>query len=193
MMGWTSASMEDAGRVRVHFGGKSVSDVEIFAPTGVLAGITARVPLTNDGPDLAQPLTVDEARWYPLDGSPPVQHGLVSVAPDDILLIVTAEPEVKVHLTWYAVELDIGPYRVSGQLGTHPGFDPDRAIARPGSAFVAISDATVELLGRAEFAPASRAYLHVNRYAVERASSTLELAHFFPGAGLLAQETVAAS
>ena len=122
---------------------KSVSDVEIYAPTGVLAGITARVPLTNDGPDLAEGLTLDEARWYPLDGSAPEHRGLARVEPDDILLIVTAEPEVKVHLAWYSVELEIGPYRVSGQLGTHPGFDPDRSIARPGSAFVAISEGTI--------------------------------------------------
>jgi hypothetical protein len=173
--------------------GKAVSEVEIFAPTGVLTGITARVPLTNDGPDLAQPLTVDEARWYPLDGSPPVHRGLASTVPDDILLIVTDEPELKVHMAWYSVELEIGPYRVAGQLATHPGFDPDRAIARPGSAFIAISDATIELLGRDDIAPVARPYLHVNRYAVERAASTLMLAHFFPGAHLVARETVAAS
>ena len=170
-----------------------MSDVEIFAPTGVLAGITARVPLTNDGPDLAGPLTVDEARWYPLDGSSPTHRGLVTVAPDDILLIVTDEHELKVHMAWYPVELDLGPYRVSGQLPTHPGFDPDRALARPGGAFIAIGEATIELPGRDGAAPAARHHLHVNRYAVERVVSTLMLAHFFPGARLVTQEAVAAA
>lgn len=173
--------------------GKSVSDVEIFAPTGVLAGITARLPLTNDGPDLAQPLTVDEARWYPLDGSQPVNRGLVSVVPDDILLIVTAEVDRQVHVSRYAVELEIGPYRVSGSIATLPGFDPARALARPGGTFVALSDAIIELIGRDGVSPAGRPHLHVNRYAVERVVSSLMLAHYFPGAHLATPETVAAS
>lgn len=167
-------------------------DVEIYTPTGVLAGTTSGAPLTNDGSDLLEPLALDDARWYPLDGSRPDVRGVASVQPDDILLIVTPEPEVRVHMTWYSVTLDVGPYRVSGQLATHPGFDPARAIARPGSAFVAISDAAIELKGR-DAGSASRPYLHVNRYAVERVRSSLMLGYFFPGAQLVAQESAAAS
>lgn len=170
-----------------------MADVEIFAPTGVLAGTTIGVPLTNDGPDLLEPLAVSDARWYPLDGSRPVHRGEATVLPDDILLIATPEPELKVHMTWYSVRLDVGPYRVAARLATHPGFDPARAIARPGSAFIAISDATIELPGHDEVGAASRPYLHVNRYAVERVTSSLMLGHFFPGAHLVAQESAAAS
>jgi hypothetical protein len=170
-----------------------VSDVEVFTPTGVLVGTTMGVPLTNDGPDLAQPLSVDDARWYPLDGSRPVHRGDTTVLPDDILLVVTPEPELKVHMAWYSVALEVGPYRVAGRLATHPGFDPARAIARPGSAFVAISDATIELDGHDGVSSAARPYLHVNRYAVERVTSTLMLGYFFPGARLVAQESAAAS
>lgn len=168
-------------------------DVEIFTPTGVLAGTTPRVPLTNDGPDLVEPLSVDEARWYPLDGSRPVARGPATVLPDDILLIVTPEPALKVHMNWYSVGLDVGPYRVSGRLATHPGFDPAKAIARPGSAFIALSEATIELADRNDAGAATRPYLHVNRYAVERVTSSLMLGYFFPGAQLVAQETAAAS
>ena len=168
-------------------------EVEIYTPTGVLAGTTARVPLTNDGPDLTQPLDVDDARWYPLDGSRPDVRGTATVLPDDILLIVTPEPELKVHMAWYSVGLDVGPYRVSGRLATHPGFDPAKAIARPGSAFIAISEATIELAAQDEAGSASRPYLHVNRYAVERVTSSLMLGYFFPGAHLVAQEAAAAS
>jgi len=176
------------GRYR---GGSPVSDVEIFTPTGVLSGTTTGVPLINDGPDLVQPLSVDDARWYPLDGSSPEHRGLDTALPDDILLIVTPEPELKLHMAWYPVVLDVGPYRVSGRLGTLPGFDPARAIARPGGAFIAISDATIELTGRDGATSASRPYLHVNRYAVERVTSTLMLGYFFPGAQLVTQEAVA--
>ncbi|MGH9887582.1 MAG: hypothetical protein ACREBE_18775, partial [bacterium] len=159
----------------------------------VLAGTTTHVPLTTDGPDLSEPLTLDEARWYPLDGSPPDVRGAATVVPDDILLIVTPEPELKAHMAWYAIGLDVGPYRISGRLATLPGFDPARAIARPGSAFVPLSDATIELRSDDDAGSASRPYLHVNRYAVERIASSLMLAHFFPGAHQVPQEAAAAS
>ena len=171
------------------FGGSALADVEIFTQAGVLSGTTAHVPLTSDGPDLVRPLSVEDARWYPIDGSRPEERGDVDVDPDDILLIVTPEPELKVHMAWYPVELDLGPYRVSGHLATHPGFDPARALSRPGSTFVALSDAVIELTGRLDAGSAQRPYLHVNRYAVDRVTSSLMLGHFFPGARLVAQES----
>ena len=165
-----------------------MSEVEIFAPTGVLAGETERVPLTNAGPDLSRPLAVEDGRWFPLDGSPPIHAGDTTIAPDDILLIVTPEPELKVHMAWYPVTLELGPYRVSGHLATHPGFDPARAIARPTSTFIALNEATIELPGRDQAGAATRAYLHVNRYAVERVTSSLMLGYLFPGAHLVGHE-----
>ncbi|MEO5704813.1 MAG: hypothetical protein ABIZ52_08740 [Candidatus Limnocylindrales bacterium] len=165
-------------------------ELEIFTQTGVLAGTTAKVPLTNDGPNLVEPLAIDEARWYPIDGSQPSHRGEASVGPDDILLIVTPEPELRVHMAWYSIALEVGPYRVSGRLATHPGFDPARALARPGSTFIAISDVTVELVGRDDAGVAPRPYLHVNRYAVDKVTSSLMLGHFFPGARLVAQESL---
>lgn len=166
-----------------------MSDVEVFTATGVIAGTTARVPLVGDGPDLLEPLAVAGARWYPLDGSRPTQRDAASIQPDDILLIVTPVPELKVHMAWYSVALDIGPYRVSGRLATHPGFDPARALARPGSTFIPLSDATIALIERGGATSAERPYLHVNRYAVDRVTSSLMLGHFFPGARLVTQES----
>ncbi|MEO8272862.1 MAG: hypothetical protein ABI620_02185 [Chloroflexota bacterium] len=164
-------------------------DVEIYTPSGVLVGTTDHVPLSADAPDLPGPLAVAVGRWYPVDGSQPTQRGDVSVDPDDILLIVTPEPELKVHMAWYSIAVDVGPYRVFGRLATHPGFDPGRALLRPGSVFVALGDATIELGGRGDAGSAQRPYLHVNRYAVDRVTSTLMLGHFFPGARLVAQES----
>lgn len=167
-------------------------ELEIFTPTGVLKGHTAHVPLTNDGPDLAQALAINDGRWYPIDGERPSHRGAVSVGPDDILLIVTPLPELKVHMAWYSIALEVGPYRVSGRLATHPGFDPARALARPGSTFIALSDVTIELPGTHDSGVAQRPYLHVNRYAVDKVTSSLMLGHFFPGARLVAQEAVPA-
>ena len=165
-----------------------MAEIEIFTPTGVLAGVTARVPLTADGPDLLAPLMVGSGRWYPIDGSTPTHRGDDCVEPDDILIVVTPLPELKIHMAWYSVTLDVGPYRVDGRLATHPGFDPARALARPSNGFVALRDATIELPGQSDAGVAEREYLHVNRYAVESVASTLMLGFFFPGARLVKQE-----
>jgi hypothetical protein len=167
-----------------------VVELEIFTPTGVLAGLVPRAPSAADGDALEQPLALNDVRAYPIDGGRPQQRDEATVAPDDILLIVTPEPELKVHLAWYSIVLEVGPYRVSGRLATHPGFDPARALARPGGTYIAISDATIELVGRDDEGTAERPYLLVNRYAVEKVVSSLMLGHFFPGAQLVAQEPV---
>lgn len=170
--------------------GKTVAEIEIFTPSGVLAGMTAGVPLTNDGPDLESPVAIGDARWYPIDGGRPSHRGEAMTVPDDILLVVTPEPELKVHMAWYSVELELGPYRVSGRLATHPGFDPERALARPGSTFIPLREAVIELVGRGADS-AERPYLHVNRYAVERVTSSLMLGFYFPGARLVTRDPVA--
>jgi hypothetical protein len=169
-----------------------VSEVEIFTPTGVLVGTTPGVPLTNDGPDLSRGLSLEDASWYPHDGTPPAHRDESAVGPDDILLIVSPVPELVVHMTWYPIIVEVGPYRVSGSLATHPGFDPARALARPTSTFIALSNAVIELAGRDGPNSAERAHLHVNRYAVVKVTATIMLGHFFPGARLVVQEPVAA-
>jgi hypothetical protein len=165
-----------------------MAEIEIYTPTGVLIGATAGVPLTNDGPDLETPIVVKAARWYPHDRGRPEQRGQLRVVPDEILLIVTGEQDMTVHMSWFPITLDVGPYRVTAMIATLPGFDPERALARPGSTYIALREATIEILGRADVAPAKRDHLHVNRYAVEMVSSSLMLGFFFPGAQLATPE-----
>jgi hypothetical protein len=169
-----------------------MAEVEIFTPTGVLAGVTAGVPLSSSGPDLTSALMVREGRWFALDGSGTERLRESQVAPDDILILVAAQPAVLVHMTWYSVTLDVGPYRVTGELATHPGFVPEQSLARPGSTFVPLRDARIELVDEAGAGAADRGHIHVNRYAVERVVSSLMLGHYFPGASLLTPETVTA-
>jgi hypothetical protein len=169
-----------------------MAEVEIFTPAGVLAGLTAGVPLSTNGPDLTSALNVREGRWFALDGSRTEPLRESQVAPDDILILVAAQPALLVHMTWYSVTLDLGPYRVTGELATHPGFVPEQSLARPGSTFVPLRDARIELVDEAGAGAADRAHIHVNRYAVERVVSSLMLGHYFPGASLLTPETVTA-
>jgi hypothetical protein len=167
-----------------------MAEVEIYTPSGVLAGTTTGVPLSNDGPDLESPLQVRDARWYPHDRGRPEQRGQLRVIPDEILLIVTEEEELTVHMNWYPIVLDVGPYRVTATIAMMPGFDPEKALARPGSTFVSLRDATIELAGRTDMTPPRRLHVHVNRYAVEMVSSSIMLGFFFPGAHFAKQEAV---
>jgi hypothetical protein len=167
-----------------------MAEVEIYTPSGVLAGVTPGVPLSNDGPDLTVPLDVDEARWYPHDRGRPEQRGRVRLDPDECLIVVTDEEDMTVHMNLYPITLDVGPYRVTATIATLPGFDPERALARPGSTYIALRDATIELLGRGDVTPAARVLVHVNRYAVEMVSSSLMLGFFFPGARFEAPQPV---
>jgi hypothetical protein len=161
-----------------------MAQVEIFTPLGVVSGATLRPTLGVDDRGAPIAIPVERGRWYPLDGSKPEHQGSMIVAPDDVLLIVTAPPDFTVHASWYPIEIDVGPYCVEGRLPTSPGFDPARALARPGGAFVAIRDVVIKLRGRPDAGVAERSFAHVNRYAVDRVASTLMLGFFFPGASL---------
>jgi hypothetical protein len=165
-----------------------MAEIEIYTPTGVLIGTTSGVPLTSDGPDLDTPITLHDARWYPHDRGRPEQRGQLRVAADEILLITTGEEDLAVHMSWFPITLDVGPYRVTAMIATLPGFDPERALARPGHTYIPLREASIEILGRADVAPAKRDHLHVNRYAVEMVSSSLMLGFFFPGAQLATPE-----
>ena len=160
-----------------------MAQLEIFTPTGVVAGTSHRDGLAQS-PDLRSPVPIDRARWYPTDGASPEHRGSVLVPPDDVLIFVTSDAEPTAHSTWYAMELEIGPYRVRARMPVVPGFDPARALARPGGAFVALWEASIELLGRPETGVALRDSVHVNRYAVERVASSIMLGFFIPGAEL---------
>jgi hypothetical protein len=165
-----------------------VSDCEIYTPTGVLMGTADVTSVTADGQELVDPFTVAGSSFYPLDGGPPTQRPVASVNPDDMLVVVTPAPELFVHLTRYAIALEVGPYRVLGYLSTHPGFDPEKSIARPGGSFIPLSDVVVELMGHPEAGSAERAHVHVNRYGVVRVTAPIMLGHYFPGAQLETQQ-----
>ncbi len=157
--------------------------VEIFGAAGVAIGHVAQ-----DGPlrlvlEAGPALVVEQATWHALDGSTPHPRGTVAIAEDDILLAVTdAVDEIPVHAQWHAVALDVGPYRVAGQMPTMPGFDPGRAITRPTGEFVLLRDVRIGLTAGAEDESLERAAAFVNRYVVERVAADLMLGFFFPGA-----------
>lgn len=156
--------------------------VEVFTPSGVVTGAAERTSVVSDAKGVPAPLLVEASRWYPLDGSVPTRRGRVTLAAEDIVMVAMPPPAFAIHAQWYPIELDLGPYHLDARLPTAPGFDPARALARPSGAYVTLHDVAISLVGRPEAGVAERPYVEINRYAVDRISSNLMLAFFFPGA-----------
>jgi hypothetical protein len=157
--------------------------VEVYNATGVAIGVVARAgrlrEILESGPDLL----VERATWHPLDGSPAEPSGPITIAEDDVFLAVSDETEDgPVHAQWHDISLDVGPYRVTGQMPTMPGFDPGRALARPTGAFVLLRDVRIALLGDPDGPAVDQPATFVNRYVVDRVAADLMLGFFFPGA-----------
>ena len=160
--------------------------VEIYGSAGVAIGVVTRAGRLRAILEGGLDVLVEQAAWHPLDGSPPQQSSALTIARDDILLAVADQIEdIPVHAQWHDLTLDVGPYRVTGQLPTMPGFDPGRALARPTGEFVLLRDVRIAL-GRDVDGPAvAQAAAVVNRYVVDRVTADLMLGFFFPGAEMV--------
>lgn len=157
--------------------------VEIYGASGVAVGLVARAGRLREILESEDELLVEGVAWHPLDGTPPRPGGSLSVAGDDILIAAgDRSDDGPVHAQWHDVVLDVGPYRVTGQMPTMPGFDPGRALARPSGEFVLLRDVRISLLTDPEGVNVSQAEAVVNRYVVDRVTADLMLGFFFPGA-----------
>lgn len=123
--------------------------------------------------------------FYPLAGGSPEARAGAQIPADDLLVVCSENEDLPIHATWHAVELDAGPYRIEGELPTLPGFDPGRALARPGGPFVLLRDVRVGLLGNTDAGRVARRHALVNRYAVDRVAADIDLGFYFPGARFL--------
>ncbi len=159
--------------------------VEIYAAGGIAVGVLARTGHLRDALEAGASLRVEEATWHPLDDTQPGQPSELTLAPDDIHLATADEADdLPVHAQWHDIVLDVGPYRVAGQLATMPGFDPGRALARPTGEFVQLRDVTISLLAE-DGTGLPRPMALVNRYVVDRVEADLMLGFFFPGAVMI--------
>lgn len=157
--------------------------VEAYTATGVATGVVARSGPVREVLEGATELVIERSQWLPLDGSGERAAGDLLLVVDDLMLVVSDEPDgVPVHAQWHSIELDAGPYRVYGEMPTMPGFDPGRALARPTGEFVLLRDARIGLIDHEDAGEASSAQLLVNRYTVDRIAADMMLGFFFPGA-----------
>ena len=128
-------------------------------------------------------ITLGAVQLEPLRGGAATGHGNAAIATEDLLLVV-APPETStpVHAAWNPVGLVVPPYFVEGELPTLPGFDPGRALSRPGGLFVLLGHVRISALSSNDAQRTEHEFAWVNRYAVEQIESDLELQFYFPGA-----------
>lgn len=159
--------------------------VEAYTAVGVATGSATPSGGPRDALEADGSLVIDDGSWYPLDGSGPRALTSRPVAAEDILVLSMAEdPEVPIHSTWHPILLDAGPFTVTGELPTQPGFDPGRALTRPAGTFLLLRDVHVELRERPNTGAVDRPFALVNRYAIDRVAADLTLGFYFPGAVL---------
>jgi hypothetical protein len=160
--------------------------VEIYGVAGVAIGVVTHAGPFRDVLESGVPVTIERATWHALDGSKPSPAGSLSMAEDDILVAIADDPDaIPVHAQWHDLTVDVGPYRVTGQLPTMPGFDPGRALARPTGEFVLLRDVRISLTTDVDGASVEQPAAFVNRYLVDRVAADLMLGFFFPGAEMI--------
>ncbi len=157
--------------------------IEAYTGEGVLTGVVDAPGRLRDVLETFGEVRVAPYHGLGLDGRREEAAAAI-LRSDALLLVVPDETEVPVHATWHDVSLDIGPYHITGQLPTLPGFDPGRALARPTGTFVLLREATVRLREDHDIVIALHGRILVNRYDVEAVSAALMLGFFFPGAHL---------
>ena len=183
-MGLALVPMGLDARFRHRTGDASMPKIEAFTAQGVVSGSITVPGATRAGFDTSAALELDRATWYPIAGGPAERRPRVHLEPDELLVLCEETADLPVHSSWHDVVLAIGPFRVGGTLPTMPGFDPGRALARPGGPFILLRDVRVELVGHPESGRVERPHALVNRYAVEEVDADIDLGYFFPGAQL---------
>jgi hypothetical protein len=158
--------------------------VDAYMAEGVASGMVVRAGHLRDQLEQLPDLAMTAVSWQSLDGSPARAEGDVTLAVDDVLVVVADDdPILSAHAAWHSIQLEVGPYTVSGDLPTLPGFDPGRALTRPSGEFVMLRDVKLGLLDDlGETIDCHHAM--INRYGVDRVSADLMLGFFFPGAAM---------
>jgi len=158
--------------------------VDAYTVTGKASGTPARPGHLREILEQSGELALQGVRWLPLGAMQSQAAGDLTIAIDDVLIAVTdGESSIPVHASWHALRIDVGPYVVEGELPTLPGYDPDRALARPNGEFVLLRDPRLGPIGSHTLVPIGGEAL-VNRYGVERVEADIMLGFFFPGAAL---------
>ena len=157
--------------------------IEAYTAEGVLTGLCDSTGRLRDLLETLDAIRIAPCTVRPLHGEPRERSEAI-VATDELLLVVPNAQEPLVHAAWHDIRVVAGPWRVDAVLATQPGFDPGRALARPGGTFLGLHDASVFRRIDPERPIAAHLDLLVDRYAVEEVECLLLLPFHFPGATL---------
>ena len=156
---------------------------EAYTAEGIRHGAIAHDGRLGDLLESLEQVQVEAGRLARLDGTESVHEGATRLAVDDFLVVVApTELAGPAHSVWHDVRIHTGPYVIEARLPTLPGFDPARALARPSGSFVLLGEVHIGLGGHLDDGVDIHPLAWVNRYAVDRIESDLELGFFFPGA-----------
>lgn len=156
---------------------------QAYTNEGILRGELPEAARLGEILETEPVIALHHVQWQPHRAERAEQRPDSTVSTDDLLLVI-APPETvtPVHSAWNPVTLVMPPYLVEAELPTLPGFDPGRALARPSGQFVLMGHIRVATLSAHDAARDEHEFAWVNRYAVERIDSELELPFYFPGA-----------
>lgn len=167
--------------------------VDAYMTAGLASGVLAGAAHVRDVLEAGQPLILARATWRPLGEVAARSIGDVSIPIDDVLIAVADDdPVIPIHASWHAIRLNVGPYRVDGELPTLPGFDPGRALTRPSGEFVMLRAVRLAMHGDPGPGTVIGDHAFINRYGVERVAADLMLGFFFPGAAMDGMEAATA-
>jgi hypothetical protein len=157
--------------------------IEAYTAEGVMTGLCDATGRLRDLLETLDAIRIAPCAVRPLHGAPRERPEAI-VATDELLLVVPDGQDPPIHATWHDIRLVAGPWRVDAVLPTQPGFDPGRALARPGGSFIGLHDASIFRWVDPERPIAAHLDLLVDRYAVEEVECLLLLPFHFPGATL---------
>jgi hypothetical protein len=170
--------------------------VDAYITGGVASGLLARPEHLRDVLESESTLELERVSWRALGEAAARSIDHLSIPVDDVLIAVAdADPVLPVHASWHAIRLEVGPYRIDGELPTLPGFDPGRALTRPSGDYVMLRDVRLAIVGGSSATVVIGQHALVNRYSVERVTADIMLGFFFPGAAMegLPSESAASS
>ena len=107
--------------------------VDAYMAEGVASGMVVRAGHLRDQLEQLPDLAMTAVSWQSLDGSrsPGRRRRRPSPSTTCSSSSPTTTRDPPVHAAWHSIQLEVGPYSVSGDLPTMPGFDPGRALTRP--------------------------------------------------------------
>lgn len=142
-------------------GGARGHAFEGFSEEWHLTGTMAVEGRLSDALNKREPISINDVRWAPVDGSSPLSDapGLRSIDPYDLIIVIAGAGSLpamsdqeknahRIHKVRYDLALEAPPFRVVGTVYLYPGSEPSRLLDRSSEMFLPVVDARAQVHGR---------------------------------------------